>query len=251
MHLEVFAEGNSPIHSLEPRIKLLAFAPFVLVTAVACSGLGVVMSLAIGLLLVVLSRLDLKELAVRMLMVNVFVLMLWLVLPFTRGGETAFILGPLRATFEGLHYVGIITMKVNALVLVTIALVSTVPVFKLTSALEKMWMPAKLVVLFFFCYRYISVLHEEYEGLIRAMKVRGFIRRTSMHCYRSYANLIGMLIVKSYEHSQEIYRAMICRGFRGHYPVLGKGQMPASRDYSFLFLMLVLTAGLLAIERMG
>ena len=121
MHLEVFAEGDSPVHALEPRIKLLAFLPFALVTAVARGGACAAAALAVGLLLVAFSRLDTRELAMRMLLVNVFVLILWLVLPFAKGGETAFGLGPFRATYEGMVYAGVITLKINALVLVTIA----------------------------------------------------------------------------------------------------------------------------------
>ncbi len=84
--------------------------------------------------------------------------------------------------------------------------------------LRHLHVPDKLVHTFFFCYRYISVIHEEYTRLRHAMRVRCFRPRTSLHTYRSYAYLVGMLLIKSYERSVRIYQAMLCRGFRGEYP---------------------------------
>ena len=47
------------------------------------------------------------------------------------------------------------------------------------------------------------------------MKVRAFHPRTDLHTYRSYAYLVGMLLLRSYERSRRIYQAMLLRGFRG------------------------------------
>ena len=81
--------------------------------------------------------------------------------------------------------------------------------------------PLKLVYLFFFFYRYVSVLHEEYTSMREAMRVRCFKPHLDRHTYGSLANLIGMLIVRSFERSERIYEAMLCRGFHGHFPVIG------------------------------
>jgi len=35
MHLEVFAEGNSFFHSLDPRVKILVFIPFAILCAIS------------------------------------------------------------------------------------------------------------------------------------------------------------------------------------------------------------------------
>ena len=47
------------------------------------------------------------------------------------------------------------------------------------------------------------------------MKIRGFQPRTNLHTYRSYAYLAGMLLVRSYDRGENVFQAMLCRGFHG------------------------------------
>ena len=248
MHLEEFAEGKSLIHSLDPRIKLLSLFPFIVVVAIA-KGLTVpFVALMAGVNLILFSRLNLKALLNRLLAVNLFILFLWLILPFSVKGESIFTIGPLMATSEGISYALSITLKANAIVLSTIALVGTIPIFRLVHALRHLKAPEKLVNLFFFCYRYISVLHEDYSALYNAMKVRAFKPTTNVHTYRSYAYLIGMLVLKSYEHSEKIYQAMLCRGFKGKFPLLDHFTHITRKDFIFFVSMIFVAACLVTLE---
>ena len=220
MHLEEFAEGKSFFHRLDPRVKFLTFIPYVMVIATV-HGLRVpVMALVLSSIMVVIAELNRKKLLNRLIVVNAFVLMLWLVIPFSYPGGEFFSIGPLSASKEGFLYALSITMKTNAIVLATIAILGTSEVFSLAHAFVHLKAPGKLVHLFFFFYRYISVLHEEYTRLKRAMIIRSFRPGTNLHTYKSYAYLVGMLIVSSYERAQRIYNAMLCRGFRGKFPVI-------------------------------
>jgi len=90
----------------------------------------------------------------------------------------------------------------------------------ITAALHYLYVPNKLVHIFFFSYRYIHVINLEYLRLTNAVKVRCFIPRNNLHTYKSFAYLIGMLILKSYERSRRIYNAMLCRGFKGKFYIL-------------------------------
>ncbi|GBE03087.1 energy-coupling factor transporter transmembrane protein EcfT [bacterium BMS3Abin08] len=220
MHLEEFAEGNSFLHRLDPRVKFLTIIPYILVIAIMHGQKGPLAALAFSTLLVALARLDMKKLINRLVVVNVFVFLLWAFIPFSYPGETVFHIGPLTATREGMLYTLSITLKTNAIVLATIAILGTSEIFSLAHALVHLKVPDKLVPLFFFFYRYISVLHGEYGRLRNAMIIRCFRAGTNMHTYRTYAYLVGMLIVKSYERSQRIYQAMLCRGFKGRFPVM-------------------------------
>ncbi len=217
MHLEEFAEGSSYLHRLDPRVKFITVIPFIFVIALMHGLKGPLGGLIIASLLAVIARLNLKRLLSRLAAVNVFVLMLWVFLPFSYPGTEVLSIGAFSATREGLLYVLSITLKTNAIVLATIAVLGTSEVFSLAHALVHLKVPDKLVHLFFFFYRYISVLHEEYTRLRNAMKIRCFRARSNMHTYRTYAYLVGMLIVRSYERSQRIYKAMLCRGFKGQF----------------------------------
>ncbi|NOZ70027.1 MAG: cobalt ECF transporter T component CbiQ [Deferribacteres bacterium] len=221
MHLEEFAEGESFFHRLDPRVKLLTLGPYTAVIAVAHDPVVPLAALVLSSVMAVVAGLDRKKLLNRLAAVNIFVLMLWLFIPFGYPGEELFFAaGPLTVTKEGIVYVLTITMKTNAIVVATIAMLGTSEIFSLAHAFVHLKAPGKLVHLFFFFYRYISVLHEEYSRLRRAMKMRSFRPRTNMHTYKSYAWLVGMLLVSSYERSRRIYNAMLCRGFSGRFPVI-------------------------------
>ncbi|MFQ5867246.1 MAG: cobalt ECF transporter T component CbiQ [bacterium] len=248
MHLEEFAEGKSLIHSLDPRIKLLGLFPFIVVVAIAKGLTPPLIALMVGVNLVLFSRLNLKAVSSRLLTVNLFILFLWFILPFSVKGEGIFTVGPLTATSEGISYALSITLKANAIVLSTVALIGTIPIFRLVHALRHLRVPEKLVNLFFFCYRYISVLHEDYSALYNAMKVRAFKPTTNVRTYRSYAYLIGMLVIRSYEHSQKIYQAMLCRGFKGRFPLLDHFTGLTRKDLIFFIFMIFVAGGLLTVE---
>ena len=251
MHLEEFAEGRtSPIHSLDPRIKLVSFLPLVMVVATASGLIVALAAVLVSASLLLFSRLNLKAVLSRLYPVNLFILFLWLILPFSVQGETVFSLGPLAASSEGISYALSITLKSNAILLSTIVLVGTIPIFQLTHSLKQLKVPEKLVSLFFFCYRYISTLHQDYSSLSNAMKVRAFKPTTRLHTYRSYAYLVGMLLVRSYDHSQQIYQAMLCRGFKGKFPMLDHFHHLRKRDYLF-FLLMVFVIGLLVTIEAG
>ena len=52
-------------------------------------------------------------------------------------------------------------------------------------ALDRLGAPPRLVFLFLFTYRYLHVLTGEWQRLLTAAKLRGFIPRTNMHTYRT------------------------------------------------------------------
>lgn len=51
--------------------------------------------------------------------------------------------------------------------------------------------------------------------MYRAAVLRGFNPTTSMHTYRTYASMVGMVLVRAWERARRVRDAMICRGFRG------------------------------------
>jgi cobalt/nickel transport system permease protein len=246
VHLEEFAEGTTLLHRLDPRVKFVAALPIIALTAVETRLTGPLFILGVAVVFALWARLDWRKLLFRLLVVNAFVLMLWLFLPFSVPGKEVLSLGPFAATEEGLLSTLIVTLKTNAIVLLTIAVFGTSEVFSLAHALVHLKMPRKLVYLFFFFYRYLSVLHEEYTRLRTAMKLRGFRPATGVHTYKTYSHLVGMLLVRSYERSERIYEAMLCRGFHGHFPVISHFHLHR-HDILFGCLMLLLLAGLLVI----
>lgn len=244
MDIEEFALGDSLIHRLDPRVKIAIAAIYSVIVALNGSVHAAAVSICFPVILILFARLSVRRILRRLAVVNAFVLFLWLFLPFTYPGEVVYSLGPLEVHREGLVYALLITLKSNAIMLTVLALLGTSSVFSVVHALSRMGVPDKLVHLFFFCYRYVHVVHEEYHKLVNAMKIRGFKPGTNIHTYRTYSYLLGMLLVRSFDRSARILSAMKCRGFKGKFHLMERGEIHG-RDYlvgasSVLFSVLLL-----------
>jgi len=106
-------------------------------------------------------------------------------------------------------------VKSNAIVLTLIGLIATMAFSTLGYALKQLGVPQKIIHLLLMSYRYIFVIEQEYQRLIRAAKIRGFQPKTNLHTYRTYAFVIGMLLVRATARAQRVHQAMLCRGFNG------------------------------------
>jgi len=152
--------------------------------------------------------------------INVFVLMLVVLLPWTTPGDPLFHAGPLVFSRQGVLLAGLLGLKGNAIVLALVVLLGSLDVSTLGHALSHLHVSRKLAHLFLFTVRYIEVLRLEYRRLRVAMQMRGFRPGMNGHTYRTYGYLVGMLLVRSLERSERIVAAMRCRGFRGKFYLL-------------------------------
>jgi cobalt/nickel transport system permease protein len=80
-------------------------------------------------------------------------------------------------------------------------------------ALSKLGVPRPFVVQLMFLYRYIFVLLEEGERLVRAQALRSFSSRAMG--VKTFVSLTGNLLLRTLERADRIYLAMRCRGFDG------------------------------------
>jgi cobalt/nickel transport system permease protein len=249
MITEPFAEGSSPIHAIDPRLKILAATLFSLIVALCQEFTPLVSSLVVAILLIILARLEPRGVAKRLLVVCGFILLIWIALPLTFDEGTHFSIGPLRLSHQGLLLAGRITLKSSAILLAFMALVATMPVATLGQALWRLRVPVKLVHLFLMTYRYIFVIEAEYLRLHRAAKVRGFSPGSNLHTYRTYAYLIGMLFIRASIRADRVFKAMLCRGFQGRFYSLYQWD-PSPNNWIFAVAMASIGALLITLEIM-
>ena len=236
---ESLVHGDSMIHRLDPRVRTVVAAAFSIVVATSDHFVALVPALIIAFSFLLLSRVSLRGVMPRLLVVNGLILLLWFFLPFTIEGEPFFSIGPLKGTKEGIIYSTAITVKSNTIIMALMALIGTMPIFTLGRAMRSLHMPEKIVRLISFAYRYIHVIHAEYGRLTNAMRIRGFYPRNNLHTYRTYAHLVGMLLVKSYERARRVQAAMLCRGFKGNFYDLSEFFMKTSDRLALVLLLLV------------
>ena len=197
MNFEPFSRGSSILHRTDPRVKIISAVVLSLVIATCQHFITASAGLLIGVILISSARLPIIVVMRRLLIVNGFNLLLWLLLPLTYGGPVMGRLGPLAFHAQGVALSLQITLKSVSIVTAFIALVATMDIATLGHSLLRLKVPAKVAYLLLMTYRYIFVLEQEYQRLLRAARVRGFRPGTNLHSYRTYAYLVGMLFVRA------------------------------------------------------
>ena len=228
------------LHRLDPRTKILGSLAFSFFAASIDALPAAFTAFFFSLFVLALARPPLGRTAVLLSAANGFILFLWLFLPFSIPGETAFLFGPFRPTWEGIERAALLTVRSNAILCFTLAFVTATPVAGIAQGLRGLGVPEKLVSLFFFTYRYALEIGKEYSRILKAAEIRCFRPRTNMHTYRHVAYLVGMLLVNSYERGLRVRSAMVCRGFRGRLPVLEPAVVKKSDVFSLVVLAFVI-----------
>uniref|UniRef100_B8DND2 Cobalt ABC transporter, inner membrane subunit CbiQ n=1 Tax=Nitratidesulfovibrio vulgaris (strain DSM 19637 / Miyazaki F) TaxID=883 RepID=B8DND2_NITV9 len=228
---EPFSRGTSRLHLADPRCKLAAALAVAVCVALLRSPGPAGLALLLGATLCAWARLPLPRLLRRLAAVNVFVAFLWVFLPFSLPGVPLLRIGPfpglpdwlaLTATNAGVAQAVLVTLKSNAIVLAFIALAGTSDITAVGHAMAGLGLPDKLALLLLFTWRQLHVVAQEYHRLRTAAKVRGFIPGTNLHTYRTYANLAGMVLVRSFDRAERVGQAMRLRGFAGRFHMLAE-----------------------------
>ncbi|WP_319406776.1 cobalt ECF transporter T component CbiQ [uncultured Desulfosarcina sp.] len=245
MITESFAEGNSWIHGIDPRLRVIWASVFAVVVAVSYAFSALFIALSLSLIMALSARLDFQAVVRRLRAPVIFLILLWAVLPWSYEGDALRAWGPVIITRQGVTLCAQISLKTVSLMVAFMALVATMTVDTLGHTLNRLRLPDKMVHMILITYRYLFVIEQEYQRLVRAMKIRNFQPKTNLHSYRTYAYLVGMLFVRASERARRVHCAMICRGFNGRFVSL-RVFPPQSRNYIFslvftLFLALLVT----------
>lgn len=204
---------------------------------VAAAALALILALALS------NRLE-RHLWHRLLHVEGFMVLLFLTLPLTMPGRPLFSIGVVSASLEGLSRAALIACKVSASALVLMVMLGAVEAARIGAALRDLGAPEPVARLIAMTARYLSLIRDEARRLVEAMRARGFRARSNRHTWRSYGNLLGMLLVRALERGRRIEEAMLCRGYDGRFP---RGRQPAPIQGDWLRFAAFVSIGVLAI----
>ncbi|GAB6057423.1 cobalt ECF transporter T component CbiQ [Desulfonatronum parangueonense] len=215
---ETFSQGQSLLHRMDARIKILATGICLMAVSAIHGHAAALAALLFAVVLILLAKLKIRSVLLRLAPVNVFFLVLGLVLGFTYPGQPLESLP--RLSHDGLSLALRIFLKGNALLLIFMALACTSSVPALAQALQSLRLPRKMTLLLAFTFRQIFLVFEEFQRLHRAVLARGFHPRCSLHTYRTYAVLLGQTLLRSLARAERIHGAMLLRGFSGQFRLL-------------------------------
>jgi cobalt/nickel transport system permease protein len=206
-------------------------------------GLAVCLAdVAIALLATALSRPSWRRVLARLAAMSGFLTMLLLMLPFSgavQAGEPtyslAFLPDSLPLRLSGLGAATLIILKATAVALLMEPMLSTATLADTLHGFRQLGVPASLTQMLLLCHRYIFVFQHEAARMWRGMRLRGFVAGANAASLFAIGNFLGMLFVRSFERTQRVYEAMLCRGFTGEMPRAAAPPMTARDALKALF----------------
>lgn len=211
--LEALAGYTTAIHRLDPRIKVLTTALFVL-AVVSFDKYTISAMLPFGLFLMVIihaAEIPAGYLGKKLLVVSPFAIMVGIFNPFL-DHQPILQLGVLTITGGWLSF-GSILLRCILTVSAVLVLIATTGFNAVCMAMVKMGMPKIFAIQLLVLYRYIFVLIDEGLSMHQARAQRSF-RRQHLGV-KSFAHLVGQLLLRTLDRAQRIHLAMLCRGFDG------------------------------------
>ncbi len=240
--VEQLAAGDSPIHRLDPRIKLVAVLAFVILSAVLPAWpLTRFAPLAVLVLTgLAFTRLPWGFVLARCLLVLPFVGLVALFLPFTRGEHVLVELAPIGLPIyaEGVQLALAILVKGTLAILAVSWLVFTTPFSRLLLSLRALRVPRVIVAVLGFLFRYLDLLADEGLRVRRARQARSPGRPRRWRG-RSTGGMVGRLLLRTLDRAERVHRAMVARGYDGEVHTLGRLAMRRA-DVAFGLLCLAL-----------
>jgi len=217
-HIDRYAQGDSPVHRLEARAKVVVVLAYTVV--LISFGRYEVTALA-PMAVFPLSMLWLGGVPTwfalrRVLVLSPFILVLSLSSPFYDRTLHDVALGPWRFQVTGGWLTAAdIAAKFALGALALTALMSTTPFARMLEAMRRLGVPRVLLVQLGFLYRYLFVLIDEAMRVRRARDFRGAARASIGRRLAAVGGIIGSLFVRTLDRSERILVAMQARGYTG------------------------------------
>lgn len=219
--------GNSVIHKLDPRIKIISI--ILLVVTIFCTKtyLGFALILAFSLALVTASKIHFGTI-LKSLKPVMFILVFTMAANlFWTTGETLLVeFWVIKIYAEGITYAVLMALRIICLIITTFVLLTytTSPV-ALTDAIERLLSPlAKLKLpvhdfsmMMSIALRFIPTLLEETDKIMSAQKARGadFENGSLIKRVKALVPILVPLFVSAFRRADELANAMECRLYTG------------------------------------
>ncbi len=253
-----YLPGDSPVHKLDPRVKLVLTAVLIVMLFAAKNMCGIavcavfcVIGFAVSKVPVTLMIKSLKPIVA--LVVFTAVLNLF----FVHSGEELWRWKMLSVTDEGIRTAFFMVSRIVLLIIGSSLLTYTTSPIDLTDAIERLMSPLKRIkvpvhefaMMMTIALRFIPTLIEETDKIMNAQKARGSELDTGGFTdkVKGMIPILIPLFVSSFRRAEELATAMECRCYHG-----GEGRTrmkqlhTAPRDYAACVLTLLFLAGVIA-----
>ncbi len=220
-----FFPGNSFIHKLDPRVKILLMIVLLFTVFLSANYLSLFVNFFAIMLFVSLTKINLKTYLKSMKFILFIVLFTGMLNIFYAKGTAIFKLGVFVITDEGFNNSIFVSMRLIMLILVSSLLTFTTSPTSLTYAIERLIRPLakfkikthELAMMMTIALRFIPTLLEETDKIIDAQKSRGANLETGniLNRIKSFVPVLVPLFVSSFRRAYDLALAMECRCYKG------------------------------------
>ena len=218
--------GDSMIHRMDPRMKIMLSLVLIIVVFMIQSLWGFVVLAAFLAIVIGFSKVGVRS-VLRGLRPLLFIIVFTFVLNmfFYNGQTVLFQYGSIRLTEEGIFKAILIVLRLVFLVLSTSLLTLTTSPMQLTDGMESLLKPLRKVkfpvhemsMMMSIALRFIPTLAEETERIMKAQTARGAEFDTG-NLIKKAKNMIPLLVplfVSAFKRADELALAMEARCYRG------------------------------------
>jgi len=254
--------GNSFVHRLDPRTKILATLIYIIAIFLADTPLAYGILIGFAALVIAVSQLPVGMVLKSLKPIWIIILITMVIHMFTAPGETiVFTWKIFKITEEGLILGTKMALRLILLLLFSSVLTFTTSPIVLTDGIEKLLRPFKaigvpaheLAMMMTIALRFIPTLLEETDRIMKAQTARGadFSSGNLLERAKNMLPLLVPLFVSAFRRAEELAIAMESRCYRG-----GEGRTRMhelsykSIDYTAFGTVIFLAVGL-AILRWG
>ncbi len=254
--------GNTIIHRLDPRAKLLIVFVYIVALFLCKWLISYAIAFAFLTAAIILSRIRLKALFKGLKPLLIIIIFTALINLFYSDGRVLVEFWIFHITYEGIWNAFFLVLRIMLLVTGTFLLTYTTSPIALTDGLESLLSPLKklhfpvheLAMMMSIALRFIPTLIEETDKIISAQKARGADFETG-NLFRRAKALIPILVplfVSAFRRADELATAMECRCYHGG---AGRTKMKVlvfrMRDVISLLIVAALLAGIIVLRHFG
>ena len=217
--------GKSPVHKLDPRVKILLTLGYIVMLFLAQNAWGLGLGVVFGFLAYLLSRIPLAMIIKSLKPVVPIIIFTAALNMIFVDGEPLFQIWIIKVTREGVHTAVFMAVRIVCLIAGTSLLTYTTSPIALTDGIERLMGPLKrfrfpvheLAMMMTIALRFIPTLIEETDKIMSAQKARGADLETGglMQRARALIPILIPLFVSSFRRADELALAMECRCYRG------------------------------------
>ena len=218
--------GNSPVHRLDPRTKLIMLVVYIVALFAADGWIAYGIMFAFLALTIGISKIPVRSI-VRGMKPLVFILIFTGILNlfFTAGDTVLVSFWGITITLEGLIRAIFMIARILMLITATFLLTYTTSPIALTDGLESLLGPLKklrlpvheLSMMMCIALRFIPTLIEETDKIMCAQKARGadFESGNLMQRVKALVPILVPLFISAFRRADELATAMECRCYQG------------------------------------